>query len=280
MDYDALIAASGLPRTEARALLEHVSGRPRTWLIAHGDEQPDPDTIARFAPLAEARTAGAPLAYLVGWREFHGHRFSVGPAVLIPRPETEMLVDAAIARAPAGGSLIDLGTGSGCIAISLVCERDDLRLLATDRSEAALACARRNAARLVPFALEEGASAPARLRFASGDWWQAVPPSLRADWIVSNPPYVADGDAHLDRGDLRHEPRAALAGGPDGLRDIERIIQGAPTHLAEGGHLLIEHGFDQARAVSERMHEGGFRAIATLKDGAGLDRVTMGRAAH
>ncbi len=270
--FDRLVAACGLPRMEARALLEHASGRPREWLIAHGDESAPRDTAERFLLLARRRReAGEPLAYLVGAREFHGRDFEVGAAVLIPRPETEALVDLALDCARARARVLDLGTGSGCIAITLVCLRADWTVVATDASRDALAVARRNAQRLCPQPLAEG-----RLELREGDWWAPVASGERFDLIVSNPPYVAAGDEHLSRGDLRFEPRSALAGGDDGLDAIRAICAGAGARLEPGGRLLIEHGFDQGAAVAALFVAAGFDEVRTLADVAGLDRITRG----
>ena len=272
--WDALIAGCGLPRLDARALAEAASGRTREWLVAHGDEPADTAAARRFAALATRRSAGEPLAYLLGWREFHGRRFTVGPAVLVPRPETEGLVEAALALlAPPGGAsprVLDLGTGSGAIAVSLALERPDATLVATDVSPEALAVARDNARRL-------GA---ARIDWRLGDWWAALPPDAPPfDLIVTNPPYVAADDPHLDDPALRHEPPAALASGPLGLDAIEAIAAGAPARLAPGGWLLIEHGFEQGAAVRERLGRAGLEAVQTLPDLQGLDRVTRARRA-
>ncbi|RPH41241.1 MAG: peptide chain release factor N(5)-glutamine methyltransferase [Burkholderiales bacterium] len=268
--WDALIAACALPRLDARALAEQASGRPRAWLIAHGDE-PAEDAAARaFEALAGRRRAGEPLAYLLGWREFHGRRFDVGPGVLVPRPETEGLVEATLERVAdvAAPRLLDLGTGSGAIAVTLALERPDAAVLATDASAEALAVARANAARL-------GAG---RVAFAHGDWWAALAPDAPAfDAIVSNPPYIADADPHLLDPALRHEPPAALASGRDGLDAIDTIVAGAAARLVPGGWLLLEHGHDQGAAVRERLVRAGLDAVATRVDLQGLDRVSLGR---
>ncbi len=270
--YDRLIADCGLPRLEARALLEHASGRPREWLIAHGDEIAPPDAAERFRDLARSRRdAGEPLAYLLGKREFHGRDFEVDAAVLIPRPETEALVDLAIACGPPRARVLDLGTGSGCIAITLACVRPDWSVVATDRSGDALAVARRNARRLCPQALAEK-----RLELREGDWWQAVAPGERFDLIVSNPPYVAADDAHLARGDLRFEPQSALVSGDDGLEAMRTICAGAAARLEPGGRLLVEHGFDQGAAVAALFVAAGLAEVRTVADSAGLDRITGG----
>ena len=268
--WDALIADCALPRLDARALAEHASGRPRTWLIAHGDAPAPDDAALAFERLAARRRAGEPLAYLIGWREFHGRRFDVGPAVLVPRPETEGLVDATLARlaGAAAPRVLDLGTGSGAIAVTLALERTDAVVLATDASAEALAVARANASRL---------GAP-RIGFAQGDWWAALPVDIPPfDAIVSNPPYIAEADPHLADPALRHEPPTALASGPDGLDAIDTIVAGAPARLVPGGWLLLEHGRDQGPAVRERLARAGFEAVATLPDLQGLDRVSLGR---
>ncbi len=269
MNWDTLAQTCALPRHEARALLEHASGRKREWLIAHGDEAADADAAARFEALAARRRAGEPLAYLLGWREFHGLRFAVNHHVLIPRPETELLVDEAAARAAPGARVIDLGTGSGAIAVTLARLRPDLRITATDQSAQALDVARDNARQLL--------STAASPRWLLGDWWQAVPAGESFDLIVSNPPYIADADPHLSCGDLPHEPRSALAGGADGLSDRRRIAAGARQRLAAGGWLLLEHGYDQSAALQALLRAAGWRDVATLADAAGHPRVTLAR---
>jgi release factor glutamine methyltransferase len=266
--YDDALRTAGLPRLEARALLEHACGRPREWLVAHGDEPMTADAAERYRELCVRRAAGEPLAYLVGWREFFGQRFAVSPSVLIPRPETEALVEAAIARVPVGGTAIDLGTGSGCIAVSLARARPDLRVTATDASADALALAAENARVL----------AGGRVRLRLGDWWQAVEPGERFDVALANPPYIAADDPHLLEGDLRHEPRAALTDGGDGLAAYRTLARGAPAHLEPGGWLLLEHGFDQGAAVRALLEEAGLVEVATERDAAGLERVSRGRA--
>lgn len=272
-NFDALMAACRLPRLEARALLEQASGRSREWLIAHGDEPAGSLVAQTFTALCERRQAGEPMAYLAGWREFHGRRFQVAPAVLIPRPETETLVDRALELAGQGATVLDLGTGSGCIAVTLVACRDDLQILATDRSPAALDMARANA-RLHG----EPALAAGRLQFALGDWWQAVEPASRFDLVVSNPPYIASLDPHLQAGDLRFEPAGALTDGGDGLGAIRDIVAQARQHLRPGGHLLIEHGYDQQSAVAGLLAAAGLVDIACIHDAAGLPRLAQAKA--
>jgi release factor glutamine methyltransferase len=272
--WDALLATSALPRLDARALAEHASGRSRAWLIAHGDEPVPRGQADAFRALAARRRAGEPLAYLVGWREFRGRRFAVSPAVLVPRPETEGLVDAALARLnPTGRDgapprVLDLGTGSGAIAVSIALERPGAALTATDASADALAVARSNAAAL---------GAPP-IDFRLGDWWAALPGDAAPfDLVVSNPPYVAAADPHLLDGSLRHEPPAALAAGREGLDAIDAIVAGAAARLAPGGWLLLEHGRDQGAAVRGRLASAGFEDVATLPDLQGLDRIALGR---
>lgn len=271
--WDQLVMGCPLPRLEARALLETASGRRREWLIGHGDEVADARATRGFVELARRRCNGEPLAYLTGNREFAGRSFDVSCDVLIPRPETELLVQAALERAPAAARILDLGTGSGAIAVTLVAERDDVSVVATDASERALEVATRNAQRLCAAAF-----ASRRLRFRSGDWWAAIDSGESFDVVVSNPPYVAEADPHLSQGDLRFEPAQALVGGVDGLRELRRIAAGATRHLRRSGWLLLEHGHDQGAALRSMLAEGGWNEICTLDDAAGIGRVTVGRA--
>lgn len=376
-DYGRLLRDSGLPRAEARRLMSLASGRSLTWLIAHEDDTPDAGCSQTFLALARRRAAGEPLAYLLGEQAFHGHHFVVSPAVLIPRADTETLVDTASARlgallanrsaAPDAGGLrpgaqpvdvpisvpgtrvepasgrvcdptqpplrlLDLGTGSGIIAITLALLHAEVEVHAVERSAEALAVARHNADRL-------GAT---RIHWHHGSWWDALladdalrpqaetgsapdradsgrarasgalpsrhattapaeppdgshdtPPSddtareapprqgaqrqdRHFDLIVSNPPYIAAGDHHLQEGDLRFEPPQALAAGADGLDDLRIIIAGAPAHLMPGGWLLLEHGYDQQDAVQKLLKDAGFRNVFTLHDLAGQPRVSGG----
>lgn len=267
VSWDARIAASGLPRHAARALAESVGGRTREWLVAHGDEPMPADQAARFDTLAARARAGEPLAYLLGWREFWGRRFEVGPGVLIPREDTECLVARTLSLLPVGARVADLGTGSGCIAITLAAERADLAVTATDRSPAALAIAARNAARLL------GPQA-GRLRLCEGDWYAALPAGERFEAIVSNPPYIAAGDRHLGEGDLRHEPSDALTDGADGLSALRALADGAADRLVPGGWLVVEHGFDQGAAVRALMTAAGLQGATTEADLSGNDRVS------
>lgn len=263
----ALAAARAkLPASEARLLLGHVLGQTAAWLATHDDEALDEDALRGFASLVARRAGGEPVAYLVGHREFFGRNFAVGPAVLIPRPETELLIELALARVGAGitATILDLGTGSGCIAITLALERPLARVSAVDSAVAALRLAERNAQAL-----------GAKLRLVEGDWFSGVT-GERFDLVVGNPPYIGDRDPHLTRGDLRHEPRQALASGADGLDAIRVIATNARSHLAPDGVLMLEHGFDQAAAVRGLLEQGGFSDIRVYPDLAGLPRVTVG----
>jgi release factor glutamine methyltransferase len=262
----ALLAASALPAAEARALLATVLGVRREALIAHPEGAVDAVAAARFADLAARRRAGVPLAYLLGAREFYGRTFAVTPAVLVPRPETELLVDLALAalRGRSAQRVLDLGTGSGCIAITLALERPDAEVVAADRSVAALAVAGANARSL-----------GARVGLFASDWFSAVRGTF--DLIVANPPYVARDDAHLAA--LAHEPQHALVAGADGLDSLRVIARDAPRHLAPGGTLLVEHGHDQGAAVRGLLTAAGLEEVRTVRDAAGIERVGSGRRA-
>lgn len=314
---DDLIQHSQLPRAEARRLLASLTGQPLTWFMAHGDDPTDPNTATRFQTLAERRRAGEPLAYLLGQQEFYGRPFAVSPAVLIPRADTETLVETALEQlallrqqrhavdAPGAEvpalvsspaqthicqgqssadaqallsktssrpahpplSLLELGTGSGIIAITLALEAPDTEVHAVERSPEALAVAQQNANTL-------GAH---RIHWHAGSWWQALACPRRFDLIVSNPPYIAANDHHLQQGDLRFEPPQALAAGPDGLDDLRIIIGGAPAHLNPGGWLLLEHGYDQEAPVQALLRDAGFADVFTRRDLAGQPRVSGGR---
>jgi release factor glutamine methyltransferase len=261
-----LLASADLPPREAQILFGHAAGLSRIELITRDQTVPAESVVAAFRHLAARRRSGEPIAYLVGYREFYGHRFGVTPAVLIPRPETEHLVDEALkvlARL-VRPSVLDLGTGSGAIALALALARPDARVTAADRSRVALAVAREN-----------GATLKGSVNWVESDWYEALR-GTRYDLIVSNPPYVAVNDRHLLEGDLRFEPREALTDGSDGHGALGRIIRGARAHLEPGGWLLLEHGFDQASAVRQTLAEAGFDGVTTRKDLAGLDRVSGG----
>ncbi|MGQ4660083.1 peptide chain release factor N(5)-glutamine methyltransferase [Lysobacter sp. F6437] len=266
-------AREGLGPGDAELLLAHVLDRPRSWLYAHGDDELDAAAAARFDILLTRRHAGEPVAYLTGHRGFWRFDLEVNRATLIPRPETELLVELALARLPADRPLriADLGTGSGAIALALAHERPHADVVATDASPDALAVAATNAKAL----------GLANVRFLQGDWFAPVAGET-FDLIASNPPYIADGDAHLGEGDLRFEPRSALASGIDGLDAIRRIVADAPTHLLPGGWLLLEHGWDQGDAVRGLLATAGLVEVETVRDLEQRDRISLGRrpAAH
>jgi len=253
-------------RMEARILLAHALGVERVWLIAHAHDELPAAALSLYKSLLARRLAGEPVAYILGEKEFFGRSYKVTPTVLIPRPETELLVELALARLASDQSarILDLGTGSGCIAITLALKCPACEVVATDKSETALETARENAARL-----------GAKLSFYAGSWYQALPAGAgKFDLIVSNPPYIAEHDAHLAA--LAHEPRHALAAGANGLDDIRLIVQGAQDHLAAGGWLMLEHGWDQAEACRELLKQAGFAQVQTEADLAGHGRVTCG----
>lgn len=258
----------GIERLDAQALLAEVLRQPRAWLLAHDDAALDADAHARFTALLERRAGGEPLAYLLGEKEFFGLSLAVTPDVLVPRPDTETLVEWALELLPTdtASRLLDLGTGSGAIALALARQRPAARISAVDASAAALAVARGNGERL-GLAVE----------WVHGDWFAAFDSARRFELIVGNPPYVAEGDAHLVA--LRHEPQPALTAGADGLDAIRRIVAAAPAWLTAGGWLLLEHGFEQRDAVAELLAQAGFRDIASRHDLGGRPRCTGGRAA-
>jgi release factor glutamine methyltransferase len=263
-------ALATIERIDAQVLMCHVLGVNRASLAANPFRILTETEDARIDSLVAQRALGAPVAYLVESREFYGRDFTVGPDVLIPRPETETLIEAALERLGGATSCLDLGTGSGAIAVTLACERPALQVTATDVSPAALAIARGNARRHM---------CDARIAFAEGSWYAAVPGG-RFDVVVSNPPYVASADAHLEQGDLRFEPKMALTdGSADGLDSIRAIVVGARAHLRPGGWLLFEHGYDQADAAARLLAEAGFVECLAAADLAGIARVAGGKIA-
>ena len=255
-------------RGDAEALLLHVLRKPRSWLFAHAEEALPAETIAAFDALLARRAAGEPLAYIIGRRGFWTLDLEVTPATLIPRPETELLVELALQRIPpdAAMTIADLGTGSGAIALALASERARAQVSAVDASAAALAVATRNAQRL----------GIANVEFLHGDWFAPLA-GREFGVIVSNPPYIASDDPHLAQGDLRFEPAAALASGRDGFDDIRRIIDGARAQLEPGGWLLFEHGWDQGDAARALLHEAGYVEVLTEQDLEHRERVSGGR---
>lgn len=255
--------------TDARVLLTHVTGREHAFLAAHPEAELGKAEASRYAELVQRRAVGEPVAYLTGAREFYGRPFRVTPAVLIPRPETELLVELALGRlaADATARVLDLGTGSGCIAVTIAIERPRCEIIATDQSVAALDVAQGNVS----------AHAASNVELRRSDWFSALAAGELFDVIVANPPYVATGDIHLHEGDLRFEPRAALESGPDGLAAIRTIIGGAQGQLAEGGWLLLEHGHTQAAAVRALLGAAGYEAIFSARDLAGIERASGAR---
>jgi len=250
------------PHLDVELILAHALSMSRTQLKTHPELVPAPDRIRHFLELMERRAAGEPVAYILGYRDFWTLRLAVTPAVLVPRPETELLVERALTL---GGlraeQVADLGTGSGAIALALASERPEWHVTATDISEDALAVARTNAR-----ALGLG-----RVDFLQGRWFEPLA-ARHFDLIASNPPYVSDTDAALQ--DLRYEPSSALTAGPDGMSSLREIIRTAPAHLRPGGRLLLEHGFAQAEAVSRELVVRGFAHVRSHRDLAGHERVT------
>ncbi len=288
----ALALDSRDARSEVQCLLQHVLSVPRAWLLAHPEYRLNDTEQTRYDELLFCRLRGEPIAYLLGEREFFGLNFKVTPATLIPRPETELLVELALQRIPEklpspttsaprfalppgeGGRetgrecdfrILDLGAGSGAIALSIAHSRPDVEVLACDNSAAALEVARENAQRL----------GIANVAFMQSDWFGALDVQ-RFNLIVSNPPYVAATDPHLAQGDLRFEPPSALVSGDDGLHDIRHIVAHARTHLEPGGWLLLEHGYDQAAQVRQLLHQAGLAEVFSARDLAGIERVSGG----
>ncbi len=259
------LQALGLERLDAQLLLLHALNRPahqRSWLLAHDTDLIDAATLQRLAALAQRRQQGEPLAYLTGHKEFFGLELHVDARVLVPRPDTETLVEWALECLPPSASVLDLGTGSGAIALALKATRPDVQVSALDFSADALEVARANAQRL-----------GLALTLSQGAWLEGVQGSF--DVIVSNPPYIAAHDTHLAA--LTHEPLPALASGADGLDDLRCIIAQALAHLSPGGWLLLEHGYDQAQAVRALLEAAGFQAVQSRCDLAGIERCSGGQ---
>ena len=262
--------AAAIDRVDAEWLLAHSLQTPRSWLFAHSGDAVPAEAAVRFAALLARRQAGEPVAYLTGSQGFWTLDLAVSPATLVPRPETELLVERALARIPVNSAshVADLGTGSGAIALAIAKERPHTVVIATDASAAALEVARGNAAR----------NGITNVEFREGDWLAPLAGET-FDLIASNPPYIAEGDPHLDRGDLRFEPPTALSSGKDGLDAIRSIVRDAPARLAPGGWLLLEHGWDQGALVRALLEAAGFIDVETAHDLEGRDRISLGRKA-
>lgn len=265
----------GLPALEAKLLLMHATGLSRTQLVTHTHQIVSEVQQQLFDALTQRRLQGEPIAYLIGYREFFSLNFLVSSATLIPRPETECLVEQALnlLRTMDTPRILDLGTGSGVIAVTLAHHLPQATIVATDQSPEALAIARQNAQRLL--------SGSAVCTFRLGNWWQALTDQgcaeILFDLIVSNPPYIAAEDFHLTQGDLRFEPRAALTDQADGLNAVREIIGGAPAYLRKGGFILLEHGYDQAQSIKNLLVQAGFVDCFCYCDYAGVPRVSGGR---
>ena len=256
-----------LPRLEARLLLARITGLSHAAMVSAGPDALVDSHWQAFADLANRRLTGEPVAYLLGQREFYGRDFMVSPAVLIPRPETEHLVDAALDKVGRNqpARVLDLGTGSGAIAVTLAIESPAWQVSAVDLSADALNIARQNAANL-----------GAQIAFHHGSWFTPLASDAVFELIVSNPPYIDAKDHHLDKGDVRFEPRMALTDGHDGLDCLREIAAQAPVRLAAGGWLMVEHGYDQGAACRDLFRLARLSQVATLPDLAGLDRITIG----
>ena len=269
LDSKRLQDVLGLDAPEARidvqCLLQGLLKVSRSYLMTYPERELDMDELHRHEEFMKRRLNGEPVAYIFGEREFFGHVFRVTQDTLIPRPDTELLVELALRHAKEQASILDMGTGSGAIAISIALARRDLRVVAIDASQAALDVANANAKAL-------NAS---NVRFLKSDWFSNMG-GERFDVIASNPPYVEEGDPHLK--DLCFEPSSALVSGSDGLDDIRRIVAGAKAHLNPGGWLMLEHGYDQAEGVRALLDDAGFREVSSCKDISGIERVSMGRA--
>ena len=265
----ALELDASTARIEVQCLLQAVLQVNRAYLFGHPERILTADEQLRYVALFERRLLGEPIAYLLGEREFFGLDLKVSPDTLIPRPDTELLVELALQHIPPVGAcrVLDMGTGSGAIALAIAHARADARVVALDASEAALEVARENARRLKLV----------NVHLLRSDWFAALA-GEHFDVIVSNPPYIEADDEHLTQGDVRFEPLSALASGADGLDDIRRIIIVAQQYLNPGGWLMFEHGYDQAASVRELMRQAGFCEVESMRDLAGIERATIGRA--
>lgn len=276
-DFLRALPTDSPPRSEVRLLLSRVLMRDAAWLVAYDDYVMTGEEFSSITELVAERVAGQPIAYLLAAREFYGRVFRCSPAALIPRPETELLVDVALTQLPVCPErieefdaeplrILDVGCGTGCIAITLALERPNAVVTAVDISPDALALAQENAQHL-----------GAKVAFVESNWFANLPPDSRFDLIVSNPPYIVPGDAHLSQGDLRFEPAIALADAVDGLESYRQLALGAELHLKAGGSLLVEHGFEQGESVPRLFAAAGWSEIETVHDLAGHPRLTMAR---
>lgn len=261
----SVLDASSLPALEARILMMHASGKTRIQLITQSDYQLSDDELQQYQQLERRRINGEPIAYLTGEREFFGLTLHVTPDVLIPRADTELLVELALQYTPSNAALLDLGTGSGAIAVAVAHQRPDLQIWASDISPAALMVARHNAR-----------THRCAIQFVASHWYQALP---RRRWhvIVSNPPYIRNQDPHLQQGDLRFEPIDALTDHADGLSACREIIHGAGSCLHRNGWLFVEHGYDQAKDIRELLRSASFAQVQSWRDIAGIERVSGGQ---
>ncbi len=283
-DFMRALPALSLPRNETRLLLAQVLHRDHAWLVAHDDYELTVGELEQINALTARRTAGEPIAYLLGARDFYGRTFRCSPAALIPRPETELLIERALLRLPADAlprvldpaplrildqaprRVLDVGTGTGCIAITIALERPNAIVTAIDISPDALALAKDNAHHL-----------QASVTFIHSNWLAALPPDAQFDLILSNPPYIVPGDAHLSQGDLRFEPGVALVDAVDGLESYRQLALGAQRHLKPGGTLIVEHGYEQGESVPALLSAAGFAHVTAHRDLAGHPRVTEAR---
>jgi release factor glutamine methyltransferase len=275
----ALSLDASTARIEVQILLQTVLSVNRAYLLTHPERVLDSNEFLRYSGLLDRRLHGEPIAYILGEREFYGLNFKVTPATLIPRPDTELLVELALQKIPRplagegvrqdgrGYRVLDMGTGSGAIALTIARERPDTHVVAVDASVDALAVATENAKKLQT----------CNVRLLQSDWFSALSDE-RFDLIVSNPPYIESDDEHLSLGDVRFEPLTALASGDDGLDDIRRILSEAKPHLNPCGWLMFEHGYDQAERVRALMREAGFNEVSSARDLSGIERVSFGHA--
>jgi len=263
------LSQSPTPRLDAQVLLCHAIAQPKTYLITHPEAELSQEQRKTFETLIKYRQQGEPIAYILGHKEFWSLDFAVNPDVLIPRPETELLVELALERLPEKSATVaDLGTGSGCIAISLAIERPNWQLHATDQSAAALKIAQHNIA-------QHGIK---NIRLHQGEWCQALPAGIKFDAIISNPPYIDASEPELQEGDVRFEPQSALVSHNQGIADIEAIIKTAKAHLKPQGLLMIEHGYQQGPAAKLLFDYYGYHALEQHRDLAGNMRVSLAKA--